>query len=219
VFASLLRLAICVLRRSLDRIRDRHLGIETAGHVTLDELGIRRADGVDYEPSSWRVLNRVLRPHDIGLDDVFLDLGCGKGRVVIQAARYRFKRVIGVEVSPVLAVIARANVERVCGTLACRDIEIVTQDVLDYEIPDAVTVVFFYNPFEGATFRIVVDKIVESIARRPRVVRIVYYSPREENALLSAGARLVKVAHSLRPTRNWSALASTRLYELKHETD
>ena len=42
--------------------------------------------------------------------DVFLDLGAGKGRMLLAASRYPFRRVIGVELSDRLAAIARSNV-------------------------------------------------------------------------------------------------------------
>ena len=47
---------------------------------------------------------REIRP-----DDVFIDLGSGMGRMVLEAARYPFKRVIGVELVEQLHDLARAN--------------------------------------------------------------------------------------------------------------
>lgn len=46
---------------------------------------------------------------------MFLDLGSGKGRMVLSAARFPFRRIIGVELSNDLTAIARRNV----ATSAC----------------------------------------------------------------------------------------------------
>ena len=60
---------------------------ETGGHVSMEEFGIDDPEYHEYEPSGWRTLNQALRGLEIGPEDSFVDLGCGKGRVVQQAAR------------------------------------------------------------------------------------------------------------------------------------
>jgi SAM-dependent methyltransferase len=66
---------------------------------------------VGHSASEWLTLPRVLRRDDVGRDDVFVDLGCGEGRMLLEAARrYRFKRVVGVELSGQLAAVASRNV-------------------------------------------------------------------------------------------------------------
>ena len=214
IISKILRPASRKVRRFLDALIERRLGIETSKVVTLRELGISASNRVDYEPSSWLALRRVLSQRDVTAQDVFIDFGCGKGRILVQAAKYPFRKIIGVELSTELIAIARRNLERVLPALLCRNIELVNKDVLHYEIPDEVTIAYFYNPFEGEIFAAVVDKLVASIRRRPRVLRIIYCSPREEGTLLAAGARVVKIVGGMRPTARWSRLSSIRLYAL-----
>jgi hypothetical protein len=77
--------------------------------------------------------------------------------------------------------------------LACQDVELVNSDVLEYELPDDVTVVFMFNPFGGAIFEAVMAKIVASLDRAPRPLRLVYGNPVEEHRVLATGrARLVR---------------------------
>jgi SAM-dependent methyltransferase len=148
-------------------------------------------------------------------DDVFLDYGSGKGRVLFQAARdYPFQRIIGVELSPELNEIAQANIERNRFRLRCPDVQTVAGDAADHQVPDDVSVIYLYNPFRGTTFARVVDNIVASLDRRPRRLRVVYKSPLEEDRLLATGRfRLVRETRGLRPGRQWSRASSTRLYE------
>jgi hypothetical protein len=142
------------------------------------ELEHFHPDRVIYQPSGWRYLRRGLRKRDVSPSDVFVDFGAGKGRVLCQAAAcYPFSRVIGVEISASLLDVARMNVERNRRKFGSTDVELVNADVLDFEIPDDVTVAYFYHPFAGKTFENVIDRLVESIDRKPRRFTIVYACP------------------------------------------
>lgn len=182
--------------------------------MRLKEIGLAGEQRVDYEPTPWLALGRVLRKSDVSSSDVFLDMGSGKGRVVLQAAQYPIKRVIGIELSEELHEVAVQNVERSRGKVQCKDIELVKTDVLAYDVPDDVTIVYFFNPFQGEVFRAAVEKLAASLRRRPRTLKIIYMNPVEEAQLISAGATLLKAVDGLRPTREWARLSSIRLYAL-----
>src|SRR5262245_37566835 len=78
---------------------ERAFGIETNEQVALQELGLAASDRVDYDPSPWLALRRILPKRAVTSNDVFIDFGSGKGRVVIQAAMYPFRKVIGIELA------------------------------------------------------------------------------------------------------------------------
>ena len=192
---------------------DRPARIDTAGNVRLEELGLAGEGRTHYEPSGWLDLRRVLRRQDVSDQDVFLDLGSGKGRVLLAAARYPFRRVIGVELSAELNAIAERNVDSDRGRHRCGEVELVTADVLDYEIPDDVTFVYAYNPFMGDLFAAVIEKLLASVDRRPRKLQLIYKTALEEPRLLATGRfRRVKVARGLRPGRAWSQKMAIRMY-------
>jgi SAM-dependent methyltransferase len=133
-----------------------------------------------YAPSPWRILSCLLPPDEVDGRDVFVDFGCGKGRVLLEAAeQYRFRRVVGVEVEPRLAEAARMLLTENQGLLGGRRWEVVTADVLEYEIPDDLTVAYLYDPFTGPVFDAVLSRLEASVARSPRTVRIVYLVPKE----------------------------------------
>jgi SAM-dependent methyltransferase len=148
--------------------------------------------------------------------DVFLDLGSGMGRVVFLAAlHYPFKRVVGVELSPDLHRIAEGNIARNRPRFASREVELVCGDVLDYEIPDDVTVVFLASPFTGAIFQAVADRLLDSVDRAPRRLRLIYFNPTEEDRLLRTGrVRVVKRVRGWRPGSEWSRWNTTHVYEV-----
>jgi SAM-dependent methyltransferase len=191
---------------------DRALGIDTVGVVELEDLQLDDHEREAYVASGWLDLLRILPPGEVKPGDVFVDLGSGKGRVIMLASRYRFDRVIGVELSDRLNAIARRNL----GRRRCRRVEIVTADALDYETLDDATVVYMYNPFRGATFDTVIRKLIASVDRRPRTIRLIYLNPMEHDRLMATGRfRLLREAGRLRPRRDAAASSYIRMYELE----
>ncbi len=202
-------------RRLADRlVIDRRLGIATAGRIPLGQLGLGHPERVSYEPSPWRTLRLVLDTHEVGPEDVFIDVGAGKGRVLLEAAvHYDFGRVIGLELSPGLAQTARANISAT-PEVRCDAIEIIVGDATQYTLPDDVTVIFLYNPFRGAIFKRFLAAILASLERRPRPLRVVYRTPLEHEQLLETGRfRLVREHRPARPTASMRETGSVRLYE------
>ncbi|WP_237110076.1 class I SAM-dependent methyltransferase [Nonomuraea sp. MG754425] len=177
------------LRKRLARLLyDQRYGVSTTDFADLADFGLDHPERVYYSPAHWGTLRRALPVRDVGAHDVFLDLGAGKGRMVLEAAgRYPFKRVIGVELAPELAEVARANVAAARRRLRAHAVLLVQSDVLDYDIPDDVSVVFLNNPFRGATFAAAMDRLLESADRNPRPITLIYFNPVEEEHLLRTG--------------------------------
>jgi predicted RNA methylase len=141
---------------------------------------------VYYIASNWHIVRRALRRYEISPDDVFVDFGSGMGRVVVEASRFPFKRVIGVELASQLHLIAEDNVRRTRRRARCAEIDLVNSDVLDYDIPDDLTFVYMNNPFRGEIFKATVDKLIRSLDRHPRVIHVIYTNPFEEQCLLDS---------------------------------
>jgi predicted RNA methylase len=150
-------------------------------------------DRLWYVPSGWTFLRRALKPSEVSRDDVFVEFGCGKGRVVCQAMHYPFRRVVGLEISQQLSEIARTNVERCRASHPPTDVEIITADATSFRVPDDMTVAYFFNPFVGETFTKVIDNIISSLDRHHRRLRLIYAIPLMEDYILATGRfRLVR---------------------------
>jgi hypothetical protein len=201
-----------ILSVTVERLR----GLHTSQVVQLATVGLAHPERIDYHPSGWLSLRAALHPSDVGPDDVFADIGAGKGRVVYQAARrYDMKRVIGVELSPELAGEARANLERNRRRLRCGDFEIVASDALAWDVPDDLTIAYMFCPFTGATFRGVIDNLIASYDRAPRRLRIVYLNPEEHDELLSTGrVRELPMRNGLIPRLQRYDEGWARVYEV-----
>lgn len=195
--------------RIASRLFDR--GVRTGGR-TLDEEHLEN-DRIGYVASAWRTLPRALRFVGVSEDDVFIDVGCGKGRVVHQAAKRPFKKVIGIEVSAPLAEVAREAIAARSHEHRCKDVEIICADALEYHFPDDLTIAYFFHPFTGDTFDAVLQDLIASIDRNPRRVWIIYGFPLAAAQVEATGRfRLVKqLRGSLRDNTN--SLHRTNIYE------
>ena len=170
--------------RYADHVLDRRL--ETGGHV-WDEAVHGQPGRVGYGPTAWHVLPRALRYVGAAEKDVLVDFGCGKGRVLHQAAKWPLRRVIGVEVSPELADFARGLLVAHRGEYRCKDIEVVVSDAALYEVPDDLTIAYLYDPFRGEILDTALRNIVASIDRRPRRVWLIHVHPRAGARVLETG--------------------------------
>jgi SAM-dependent methyltransferase len=181
-------------QRLASRLFDRE--VDTSSHLKLPEHD--HPDRVQYIPSAWHVLPRALRYLGVSENDTFIDFGCGKGRVLHQAAKRPFHRVIGVEISPVLAEIARGHLAARAHRHRCQDVQIVISDVADYQVPDDLTIGYFFHSFKNETLDALLEGIIESIDRHPRLVRLIYVFPLNGSQVLATGRfRLLKQQSSL----------------------
>lgn len=170
------------LARWVDRVvYDGRRGADTGGKIDLDDLtidGRNVARGVGYVPTPTRALRKLFQSLQVPVDEGFVDIGCGKGRVLMLAAEYGFTWVTGVEFSPQLCEVAQANLrltnKRLGGALR---VDIVNIDAADYEIDDRQSVFFVYNPFDDYVFRQVLENMEVSVRRRPRKLLLIYHNP------------------------------------------
>jgi hypothetical protein len=78
----------------------------------------------------------------------FVDLGCGKGRVVIIGSEFPFQDIVGIELSPKLARIAQSNVVKIHRQFPGRPpIRIIAGNALDNLLTNGKIVFYLYNSF------------------------------------------------------------------------
>ena len=185
VLHRVLRRAYFWVEHNVDVMFDRLAGIETVSRAHLDELTID-SDNTDFGDDeeiyvavpvlALKAMDRVL-PDEVD-DLVFVDLGSGKGRVLVYASGRWFHRIIGVEFAAELHSVASENIERGRHPRQrCADIEVVHGDAVEFEIPDDPCVFFLFNPFERPVLEQVVDNIRVSFERNPRPMYVLYHNP------------------------------------------
>lgn len=114
----------------------------------------------------------------------FVDLGAGMGRAVLLATEYPFRQVVGVELHPALARIARKNVAvwRKLGR-AIAPVRLICGDAVDFTFPDGPCVAFLFNPFGAPVMKKLLTALTESFARRSGELDILYVNNEHESVL------------------------------------
>ncbi len=95
-----------------------------------------------YEPTPPDVVRAMLRLAEVGARDVVYDLGCGDGRIVVEAAKLG-ARGVGVDLDPDRIAEARANA-RAAGVQA--RVELVEGDLFQTDVSPATVVMLYLWP-------------------------------------------------------------------------
>jgi hypothetical protein len=136
----------------------------------------------------------------------FIDLGSGKGRVLLMAADYPFKRIIGVEFMPALHRAAQKNISGFASDRQrCRQIETLCMDARDFQFPSVPLVVYLFNPFSESTFALILENLRRSIEGSARPVYIAYRFT-EFGSLLAQADWLERIAGA----EQWAVYGSRR---------
>jgi 16S rRNA G966 N2-methylase RsmD len=171
---------------------DQRYGIDTQAKVGIEELsasGPNVGYAYDYLPSPALWFDRIVGQLPIEFRDyVFVDLGSGKGLAVMRAARFGFRRVIGVEFGENLYQVARSNVAKLQEQeKATGVIELVLGDAAEFQFPNDALVLYLYNPFGPEVVRKVVANLEVSLSERPRNCWLVYVNPLHHEIFAKCG--------------------------------
>jgi SAM-dependent methyltransferase len=111
-------------------------------------------------------------------DYAVVDIGCGKGRVLMLASEFPFREVAGVELSAELAQIAERNLALWMTTdRTCQSVRAFEADALAYDLPSGPLLIYLFSPFDGDLMGQFVDRIMECAASRQEPVDVLYVSP------------------------------------------
>jgi SAM-dependent methyltransferase len=176
-------------------------GVETDGDLGgwtfLSDLKIPSPNwihGVNYcgiEPA--RFLAALLSLDVRHEDYTFIDFGSGKGRALLMASEFPFRKVVGIEFSAELDAIAKRNVERYGRRpKGCQSVETVCMDFVDFVLPPEPLVLYFFEPCDDVLFARVLANIEQSLVDCPRPLHVVYLGPGNKEAILDKAGFLEK---------------------------
>jgi SAM-dependent methyltransferase len=124
---------------------------------------------------------------------VFLDSGSGKGRTLLMASDYPFRRILGVELLPALHRAAQENLGKYRSeSQKCFKLESICGDATELAFPAEPTVLYLFNPFPEAGLRRMIANLEQSLRAHPRTVYVLYHNPLLEY-VLSESAALSKI--------------------------
>jgi len=151
------------------------------------------------DPAAFREMLEALaaQSHLNFRDFTFLDLGSGKGRTLLMASNYPFRRILGVELLPALDRIAQQNLRQYKNdSQQCFSMESSCADATAFDLPGEPLVVYLFNPFGESGLRRLVSNIEQSLRANPRPMFVLYHNPLLEHVLAESAA-----LHKIRGTR------------------
>jgi hypothetical protein len=170
------------IRAAITRIEgwwfDATRGVRTEGYFAVYQVTftVTGEPGYDYLPTRPSLVRRVLGRLPVRdlAEYTFVDMGSGKGRVLLVAAEYPFREIRGVEFIGELHHQAVQNISRYrYPGLRCSDVESVKLDALEYVFPESKLILYLYNPFSPEVVRKVLTNLGKSLAERPRHVVVI----------------------------------------------
>jgi SAM-dependent methyltransferase len=154
-------------------------------------LGVFHSPYQPTEPALFREMLEALQ-QQVHLDFrefTFIDLGSGKGRTLLLASDYPFRRILGVELLPALHQIAQENLKKYSKeSQKCFALESVCADATDFLFPAEPTVLYLFNPFPESGLRRMLANLKQSLQQNPRAVYVLYHNPLLEHVLGESAA-------------------------------
>ncbi len=181
-----------VLWRAIEGVSDRgtgeahpfdlRYGVDTSGLIWGERL--RSGQQGEYwatgyygiSPSIfWKAMDRL------GLDwtqYTFVDIGCGKGRALMLASRYPFRRALGVELSAELAAVTNQNLKSFRAEWRLDlPAEAIAGDATLLQLPPGALVLYLYHPFAAPVMREFLTHLRASLREEPRELYLLYVNP------------------------------------------
>jgi SAM-dependent methyltransferase len=149
-------------------------------------FGIFNSPYQPTEPALFREMMSVIssQPGFNFHDFTFLDLGSGKGRTLLMASDYPFRRIIGVELIPALHEIAQENLSKYrSDAQKCFSLEAICADATEFPFPAEPTVLFLFNPFPESGLKRVIANLGRSLEQHPRAAYVLYHNPLMANVV------------------------------------
>jgi predicted RNA methylase len=138
-----------------------------------------------YQPTEFALFHEMLDSLKIDFREfTFIDLGSGKGRTLLMASDYPFRRIIGVELFHTLHMIAEANIATYKkDSQLCFDLKSICADARDFEFPVEPTLLYLFNPLPASGLNIVLENLRKSLQKFPRAMYVLYHNPQHEHLL------------------------------------
>lgn len=134
--------------------------------------------GVPYMPTDRSAFEEMMQA--VPIDHrrfTFLDIGSGKGRALLLAAAYPFRKIIGIEIVPELHRAAEENIrcwrERHPGA---PEMVSILGDARDFVFPPEPLLLYLFNPLPETALESLLLRLERSLADHPRKVYLLYYN-------------------------------------------
>src|SRR5580704_2793244 len=119
----------------------------------------------------------------------FIDIGSGKGRALLMAADYPFRRVLGIELLPALHRVAQENIKKYkSDSQQCFAIDCLLGDASEFGFPLEPTVLYLFDPLPESGLARMISNLEHSLREHRRPMFVLYHNPLLEHVLARSTA-------------------------------
>jgi SAM-dependent methyltransferase len=138
-----------------------------------------------YQPTDPSLFQEMVGSLETDFRDfVFIDIGSGKGRTLLMASDYPFRRIIGVELLPELHRVAQENIRKYkSSSQRCFALESICADAREFSFPPEPTVLYLFNPLPEPGVVQLLTNLEQSVREHPRPLLVIYHNPVLEHVL------------------------------------
>ncbi len=148
--------------------------------------------GSRYEAVSFYMLEKLFSAFKkISCQTSIIDLGCGKGRMMMVALHFGFTDITGIDFAKELCDQASINMKKKEKQFSEISWQIINQNVEKYEINSSDSVFFMFNPFTEDILKNFLKNLNASCNQFPRQIYFLYVSPQYKQLLLNNGYAIV----------------------------
>jgi SAM-dependent methyltransferase len=170
-------------------------GTNTFIPVELKDLTITNGDrkkASRYEAVSFYMLEKLLSAFQkvSGLTSI-IDLGSGKGRILMVAPHFGFTDITGIDFAKELCEQAIANMKEKETHFPDIKWKVINENVENYDIGNQDSVFFMFNPFTEDVLKSFLEKLDNSCHEYPRSIYFLYASPQYQQLLLDNGYAII----------------------------
>jgi len=158
--------------------------------LTITGGNIKKASR--YEAASFYMLEQLLGAfRKISDQTSIIDLGCGKGRMMMVAPHFGFTDIAGIDFAKEVCEQAIVNMKKKEKQFPGIKWKVINQDVEDYDIGPSDSVFFIFNPFNHTVLKNFLKKLGASCNQFPRTTWFIYASPLHQHVLLNNGYAII----------------------------
>ena len=142
-----------------------------------------------YQPTDPTLFKEMMSSLNIDFQELtFIDVGSGKGRVLLMAADYPFRRILGIELLPALNGVAQENLNAYKSeSQKCFALETICGDARELIFPAEPILLYLFNPLPEHALTEVMTNLDASLRQSPRLVYVLYHNPLLEHVLSESG--------------------------------
>jgi len=170
-------------------------GTNTFIPAELKDLTITNGDrkkASRYEAVSFYMLEKLLSAFQkVSQLTSIIDLGSGKGRVLMVAPHFGFTDITGIDFAKELCEQAIANMKEKETHFPGIKWEVINENVENFDIGNQDSVFFMFNPFTEDVLKRFLEKLDHSCLEFPRSIYFLYASPQYQQLLLDDGYAII----------------------------